>query len=176
MKTSHPIKRRGFTLIELSMAMTIGMAVAAMVLALFNNQLTFLRIFRTQNFLVEEAPLISTYVSRMVGRADRFRLHESVTDALANTKVKTTASPVVVLNYRQPDGSMRASMLAFQNLGEGPALYYYVVDAAGAIGNPQWVVTRRPSDVSFSLEQGILRMTITGPQGERITYSGAMQQ
>ncbi len=104
--------------------------------------------------------MISNYVSKMVGRADRFRLHDSLAAALANENVRTTASPVVVLNYRQPDGSMRASILAFQNLGSGPALYYYVVDAAGGIGTPQWTVTRRPSDVSFLMENGILRMVV----------------
>ena len=35
--------RRGFTLIELSIAMTIGLMTAAMVLALFNQQLAFLK-------------------------------------------------------------------------------------------------------------------------------------
>ncbi len=176
MRTIHRSARGGYTLIELSIAMTMGMVVAGMVLLLFNQQLAFLRIYRTQNFLTEEAPVISPYVSKLVGRADRFRMHDSLADALANSKIRTSASPVVVLNFRQPDGSMRASILAFQNLGSGPALYYYVVPSNGVLGTPQWVISNKPSNVSFAMEQGVLRMTLTGPQGEQITYSGTMQQ
>jgi hypothetical protein len=174
-RTGHRI-RRGFTLIELSLAIMMGMLTGAMVLALFNQQLAFLKIYRAQNFLTEEAPLISLYVSRLVGKADRFRLHDTVADALAGTNPRLTASPVVVLNFRQPDGTMRASILSFENKGAGPALYYYVVPTSGVLGAPQWFVSKRPSNVTFAMDQGVLRMTLTGPAGEQITYSGTMQQ
>ncbi len=169
-------RRRGFTLIELSVAMMIGMAVGSMVLALFNQQLAFLRIYQAQNFITEEAPVVSMYVSRLVGRADRFRLHDSVADALAGSNPRLTSSPVVVLNYRQPDATMRASILSFEDLGNGPALNYYVVPVTGVLSDPQWSVTTKAAGVEFTLDQGILRMILTGPAGEQITYSGTMQQ
>lgn len=171
--------RRGFTLIEVSVALVMGMMTGGMVLAIFNQQLAFLKIYKTQNFLTEEAPVISMYVSRLVGKADRFRLHDSVEDALANTNRRTGASPVVVLNYRQldnPTAPMRAAILAFQNLGTGPALYYYIVPSTGTLGAPEWAVTKKPTNVSFAMEQGVLRMSLTGPDGELITFSGTMQQ
>ena len=168
--------RKGFTLIEVSIAIMIGMATGAMVLSLFNNQMAFLKIYQTQNFLTEESPIISMYVGRLVGRADRFRLHDNVADALAGVRIRTTASPVVVLNFRQPDGTMRATILSFENRGSGFALYYYVVPVNGVLGEPQWAVTKKPTDVSFSMDQGVLRMALTGPAGEKITYSGTMQQ
>ena len=179
--------RRGFTLIELSLAIMLGMATGAMVLSLFNNQMAFLKIYEKQNFLTEEAPVISMYVGKLVGKADRFRLHDSVADALAGVRVRTTPSRVVVLNYRQPDGTVRASILSFEDRGSGPALYYYVVPVNGVLGEPQWAVTKKPTNVSFFMGdptsvvesekvQGILRMVLTGPSGERITYSGTMQQ
>lgn len=168
--------RRGFTLVELSIAMMVGLITAAMVLALFNQQLAFLRIYQAQNFLTDEAPVISVYVSRLVGKADRFRLHDNVADALAGVRSRTTPSPVVVLNFRQPDGTLRATILSFENRGTGLALYYYVVPVSGVLGSPQWAVTKKPSNVLFSLDQGVLRMALTGPAGELITYSGTMQQ
>lgn len=167
--------RRGFTLVELSVAIMLGMAIGSMVLMLFNQHLTFLKIYQAQGFLSDEAPLINIYVNRIVGRADRFRLHASLNDALAGTNARLTDSPVVVMNFRQPDGTMKASILAFQDLGSGSALYCYTVPTSGAMGSP-WTVSNRPSNVSFAVDQGILRMTITGPAGERIIYSGAMQQ
>ena len=167
---------RGFTLIELTLAVSLGMMIAAMAMALFNQQLAFLRIYRVQDFLTEEAPVINLHVSKLVGQAERFRLHDSVADALSGANPRTTASPVVVLNFRQPDGVVRAAILAFQNLGTGPALYYYVVPVSGVMGTPQWYISKQPSNIAFTVETGILRMTLTGPNGEVIIYSGAMTQ
>lgn len=167
---------RGFTLVELAIAIMMGLATGTMVLALFNQQLAFLKIFKAQNFLTEEAPIISTYVSRLVGKADRFRLHDSVADALSGTNPRLTESPVVVLNFRQPDGTMRATILAFENKGSGLALYYYVVPVSGVLGAPLWAVTKAPSKVAFRMDEGVLRMILTGPNLEEIIYSGTMQQ
>ena len=64
MKSTPKRARRGFTLIELTIAIMIGLATGTMVLALFNQQLAFLKIFKAQGFLTEEAPIISTYVDR----------------------------------------------------------------------------------------------------------------
>ena len=169
--------RRGFTLIELSIAMTMGMLVSAMVLALFNQQLAFLKIYQKQNFLTEEAPLISMYVSKLVGRADRFSLHDSVADAIAKKSASPTSIPSVVhLYFRQLDGTIRSSILSFENRGAGPALYYYIVPSSGVLGEPQWTVTNQPKNVQFAMELGVLRMKLTGPDDEEITYSGTMQQ
>ena len=60
--------------------------------------------------------------------------------------------------------------------GQGPQLYYYLVPTTGVLGAPQFSVTSKPTDVRFAIEQGVLRMRLTGPAGERITYSGIMQQ
>lgn len=176
MRMSGSHRRKAFTLIELTIAITLGLATGTMLLSLFNQQLAFLRLYKAQSFLVEETPIISMYVSRLIGKADRFRLHDSVADALAGIRPRLTASPVVVLNFRQPDGSVQATMLSFENRGTGKALYYYVVPASGVLADPEWAVTKAPSDVTFAVEQGVLRMTLSGPNGEQVTYSGTMQQ
>jgi len=168
--------RRGFTLIELSIAIMMGMMTAAMVLALFNQQIAFLKVYQAQNFLAEDAPLISLYVSRLVGKADRFRLHDNVADAVAGLRPRLTASPVVYMTFRQPDGTLRSSLLSFEDRGAGLALYYYVVPVSGVLSAPQWYISKRPANVSFTMENGVLRMTLTGPGGEQIIYSGTMQQ
>ena len=93
------------TLIELMLAIMIGTAVAGIMLALFNQQLAFLRIFNIQGFLNREAPLVSMQVARMIGQADRYRLHDSVADALAGNNQRLEDSPVLLMNFRQPDGA-----------------------------------------------------------------------
>jgi hypothetical protein len=167
--------KRAFTLLELSLAMVTGSLVGAMILALFNQQISFLQMYRTQNFLTEEAPIISAYISRIIGSADRYRLHDSLEDALDGRNPRMGPSPVAVFNFRQPDGSMRATILSFEDRGEGFQLYYYVVPELGSPEEPEWSVTSVPDNVEFVVEQGILRVILTGPAGEQIIYSGAMQ-
>ncbi|MBC7980487.1 MAG: prepilin-type N-terminal cleavage/methylation domain-containing protein [Armatimonadetes bacterium] len=175
MKIAYSKSRRGFTLIELTVAIMVGMAIGATVLAMMNQQIAFLKIFRAQSFLNEEAPMISNHVTKLLSSADRFRLHASVADALAGTNPRLTDSPVVVLNYRQPDGVVRAGILSFENRGQGNALYYYVVPTSGLLGTPQWSVTNKPANVSFFMTAGVIRTRLTGPAGEEIIFSGAMQ-
>lgn len=172
------MQKKGFSLIELTLAMGMGMAIAGLILLLVNQQLAFLRVFRAQNFLNEEAPMIGLYVGKMAGKADRFRLHASVEDALAGTNARLTNSPVLLMNFRQPDGSMRAAILSFEDNGGRMELNYYLVPetATPTLGPPQWSVSRDVSDVTFFMTEGILRMQLTGPGGERLTYSGTMQQ
>jgi prepilin-type N-terminal cleavage/methylation domain-containing protein len=168
--------RRGFTLVELSVAIVMGLMTGAMVMALFNQQLAFLRIYKAQNFLAEDAPIVSMYVSRLVGKAERFRLYDTVADAAAAHNPRLTASPVLKMEFRQPDDTTRASILSFENRGSGLALYVYVVPLSGVPGTPEWYVTKKPSNVQFVMEEGVLRMILTGSAGEQIIYSGTMQQ
>lgn len=179
MRTAAHRIRRGFTLLELTVAMMVGMSVGAMVLAMLNNQISFLRIFRAQSFLHEEVPIVSNHITKLLSTAERFRLHASLDDALAGKDPRLTDSPVLVMNFLQPDGSLRAGILSYEDRGQGDALYYYVVPVVvpvdGVLNPPQWAVTSEPTNVSFSVESGILRTRLTGPAGEEVTFSGSME-
>jgi prepilin-type N-terminal cleavage/methylation domain-containing protein len=174
MKTAIKTSKRGFTLIELSIGIMVGLMIGAMTLTMLNQQLTFLKIFRAQSFLNEELPIISNHVSKLFINAERFRLHASLADAIAGDDPQLTDSPVVVLNFRQPDGTLRAGILSFEDRGDGNALYYYVVPLSGVLGDPEWAITNKPTNISFFVESGIIRTRLTGPAGEEITFSGAM--
>lgn len=174
MKTLKNTIKRGFTLLELSLAIMLGMTVSAVLLAMLNQQITFLKVFRAQSFLNEEAPIISHHVSKLLLNAERFRLHASIEEALSGEDPQLTDSPVMVLNFRQPDGALRAGILSFEDRGTGNALYYYVVPLDGELAEPEWAITNKPTNVSFFVESGIMRVRLTGPAGEEITFSGAM--
>jgi hypothetical protein len=177
MNTTPAVRRRkGFTLVELMLAVSTGIAVAALLMALLNQQFAFLRIYGVQNFILDEAPIVSNHVSRIIGGADRFRVHASVADALAGRNPTTDPSPVLRLDFRQPDGTRRSTILAYGAVNGLPGLYHYVVPVVGVLGDPEWAITRKATDVSFSIDEGILRMTLTGQAGEQITYSGSMQR
>ncbi len=177
MKSGVSRIRRGFTLIEMTVAMVIGMAISAIVLLLLNQQLTFYRIYRAQDFLTREAPLINNYLIRVVGSAEAYRLYGTIEDFRNGEDPVMDDAKVLLMRYREADGSTRASLLSFEDpgTGAGSGLYYRLVPVTGTIGNPDWAVSKQPADVTFSIQSGILRMTLTGPNGEQLVYSGTEQ-
>lgn len=171
-----PRKRRGYTLVELTLAIVTGMMIAAMLMSLFHQQLAFLRIFHAQSFLTTEAPIINNYLVRVIGSADGYRLYGSVEDLKNGGAQNLIDAQVLMLRFKESDGTFRAAVLSFEDTGNGvgDALYYRRV-TDGAIGDPEWALSTEPADVRFSVEQGILRVRLTGPNGEQITYSGVQQ-
>jgi hypothetical protein len=167
--------RRGFTLLELSIGLLVGMMVGAISLTLLNQQTSFLRIFRAQDFLTSEAPLINNYLARVIANADGYRLHGSFENAVARTSPVLAGARAITLRFKQPTGGFREVILAQHNPGAGNGLYFYLVATDGTVGQPQFPVTKRVADTVFSVEEGILRVRIAGPNGEQIVYSGAQQ-
>jgi len=166
---------RGYTLIELTLAMSVGIVISGLIMSLVNQQLAFLKIFRAQSFLVTEAPMLNNYVVKIIGNADSYRLYASVDDLVAGRAQVMDNAPVIMLRFKEPNGTFRASVLSFENPGTGSGLYYRMVNNAGVLAAPSWVLSKRPTNVRFSIEQGILRMLVSGPNGEELTYSGAIQ-
>jgi type II secretory pathway component PulJ len=167
--------RRGYTLVELTLAMSVGMMVAAISLMLFNQQMNFLRIFRAQDFLVREAPLISNYVVRVIGSAEGYQLYRNMSSLQAGEGAVLEDAKVLVLRFMEADGTEKASILSFEDPGTGPGLYYRLIPASGVVGSPDWAITKEPTDVRFAVEEGILRMRLSGPNGEELVYSGTQQ-
>lgn len=164
--------RRGYTLIELSLAMMTGLMIATMLLAIFQQQVSFLQIFHRQSFLTTEAPIINNYLSRIMGTADGFRLYSSVDSLRSGGDAVTEDAPVLMLQFKQ-GGIFRAAVLSFV---EGDGLYYRHVTTNAEINeNSGWCLSKELQDVNFSIVEGILRIELTGPNDEVITYSGSQQ-
>ncbi|MBK1827659.1 PulJ/GspJ family protein [Haloferula rosea] len=175
MKTARTAIRRGYTLVELTLAMSVGMMVAAMSLMLFNQQMSFLRIFRAQDFLVREAPLISNYVVRVISSAEGYQLFADMNALRSGQGAVLEDAKVLVLRFMESDGTEKAAILSFEDPGTGTGLYYRLIPSTGVVGPADWAISKEPTDVTFSVEQGILRMTLTGPNGEELVYSGTQQ-
>ena len=169
--------RRGYTLTELALAMMMGIAVGVMLLSIFQQQVAFLRIFNAQSFLTTEAPILNSYLSRVLSSAEGYQLYPSVTSLTAGTGQTMTDAPVILLQFKEPNGTVRASVLSFETPGggQGRGLYYRPVTSAGVLGNAEWALSTKPTNVQFSVVDGILRCRITGPNAEEITYSGTQQ-
>jgi len=175
MKTHRKSSPAGYTLIELSLAMGLGMAIAAMTLLLFNQQLAFVRIFRAQDFLTREAPIINNYLARVVGNAEGYRLYQNIDALGAGQAPVMSGASVLVLRFKEPDGGVRSAILSFEDPGTGTGLYFRLMPESGAFGDPDWAVSKEVVNVEFSIQQGILRTRLVGPNGEELTYSGTEQ-
>jgi type II secretory pathway component PulJ len=180
MKTSLPSNHRpgherGFTLIEMSIAMIISIIIGGIMMTLMQQQISFHRIMRTQNFLVNEAPQINHTVTSVLAQADAYRIHANLTDAVSDTNAVTADGETLVLGYTNADGSQQFGIIAFETVEEQSYLGYYNLDPAvpfAGAGNPDWIISRHLTDVKFFVENGVLRIKVIGPVGESITYSG----
>jgi hypothetical protein len=167
--------RRGYTLVELSLAMMTGMMVAAMLLAIFNQQVAFLKIFNAQAFLTTEAPIINNYLSRVIGSAEGYQLYPDMTTLKGGGSPVLEEAQVLLLLFKEPDGTSRASILSFEPFNGEDGLYFRRVTSTGTISDPEWVLSKEVDGIDFSVVEGVLRVTLTGPNDETITYSGAQQ-
>ncbi|NNC89851.1 MAG: hypothetical protein HKN82_15445 [Akkermansiaceae bacterium] len=172
---SQPAPRRGFTLVELSMAVMLSMVIGGMSMMLMQQQVTHQRIVRAQDFLVKEAPLINNALTTIMARADAFRIHETLEDAVADTNAVTTGGRVLVVGFQNPDGSRQFGLISFEDDGMDSFLGYYSIDQftpfPGA-GNPDWIISRSLTDATFFIQNDVFRVRLTGAAGESITYSG----
>jgi hypothetical protein len=168
-------RRRGYTLLELSLAIGIGLMVAGMSLMLLNQQIAFLRIFRAQDFLTREAPLINNYVVRVIGSAEGYALYTDMISVQSGGDAVLSDARVLVLRYKLAEGGERAAILSFEDDGTDSGLYYRLVPEDGTIGDPDLALSTQPSDVTFAVEAGVLRMYLSGPNGEELVYSGTEQ-
>ena len=62
----EPSRKRGFTLPELAIAMGLAMAIAAIMMTLLQQQVTFHGIVKAQSFLVDDAPQINNTITQIL--------------------------------------------------------------------------------------------------------------
>lgn len=168
-------RRAGFTLPELAMAILLSLAIAAITMSMIQQQVSFHKILRAQNFLVEEAPVINNSISHILARADAFRIHENLSDAVSDANAVTVNGKVLVVGFSNPDSTQDFGIISFEENSGDPFLGYYSLEAGSSFpgaGSPDWIISRRVEDAVFFVDNGVFRIQLTGPAGETITYTG----
>lgn len=167
--------KQGFTLPELATAMGLAMTIASIMMTLLQQQVTFHGIVKAQSFLVDDAPQINNTITQILSRADAYRIHQNLSDAVAGANAVTAGGKVLVLGYLNPDGSKDYGIISFETNGGEEELAYYTMDPSVPFtkaGSPDWLISRRVENANFFVQNGVFRMALTGPAGEIITYSG----
>lgn len=165
--------RAGMTLIELAVGIGVSLLVASAVLGLLNNQMYFARYVQQQNFMLIEAPQINNILSRMLFSADTARLYTDINSGKGGGAGVTANAAALVLAFHQPDGTFNYGMIGFDP-GTNRLGYYRRGDS-GWPDQPSWIITGSAESVTFRVENGVVRCTITGPNQEELTFSGAGQ-
>lgn len=179
MKTpfSSPRPRpRGMTLIELSIAIMIAVTLAGATMGMLSQQLSFSRMVQNQTFLLEDCPSINNLLSRMLGRVDSYRIYGDIDAAKAGGAAVLTGGNAIVLIYRDSLNRTSRTIVAAENLNDGTVrLGVYILNGSTWGTSPDWVISTELADAEFFVQSGVLRIRLTGPNNEQITYSGHTQ-
>lgn len=165
----------GFTLVEMTAAISLSMMAAGTGLAILNQHIVFLRTMQSFEFLRTEAPQINSLVGQAVSRATSYRVHATAVDAFAGIRAVNADGRALRLIFRNPGGSVEQSVLAFESVSGAMQLNFYHHDGVSWSSRPDWSVTRAARDVTFSDTSGILLMTIQGPSAEEIIYAATTE-
>lgn len=171
---SKTVCRRAFTLIEMTMALSMTLTIAAVLLLLLQQQLSFGKAMGKFAFLRDEAPQVNTLLTSLTSRADTYRIFTNLDSAKGFTNAVRTEGKALRLRFRNPDGSTQDGIVSFEERNGKNELNYYLKEGSTTAwsNNPRWTVSSKPSNVVFDNSFGVLHVTMTGPNGDEITYAG----
>lgn len=186
MQRTNYKKRKGYTLIELSVVMVLVVMIASSLTAMLKQQVQFFVWWDSQKFIAEEAPLINSLVVRVFSNADAFRLHDTTANALINAGGVTAGATCMVLGFAQADGSKEYGLIEFDAVNGELWFNTLEVSAAGglavavdAAGSAiRWKIASGIDTADFSVvndpalgDNGMMNLTLTGPYGGEVTYA-----
>src|SRR6201997_2838406 len=143
-------KRReqgGFSLIELSLVVSLSVLVGSAVVGVFNLHLQMMNQAIRYQFLAKDAPFIGLLLTRTIGNAEDYRIYASRAAATSGTGTPVLTGPVVRLWMHQPRGAtidqpedpFRQAILSFENIGGHTGIYFFLANDNGTFpATPSW--------------------------------------
>lgn len=160
----------GFTLLEMSTAIGIMVVLALALIVMLQQHVRFMELFRGQTFLSAEAPKIGNLLGRIFNKSDHFFVYESKDAALAEGTPVLGSGQAVRLFFKSATQETTAGVVAVESTEDGASIRYYGLQPDGTWNS--WTISDRIASASLASELGILSMTLDGPNGEQVTYSG----
>ena len=174
MKPNRTKRRAAFNLLEMTLALGMTLGIASAIVGLLQQQVSFNRVISSFQFLRDEAPQVNTLLATLVGKADSYRIYTNRISAMASSGAVNSGGRALRLRFRNPDGSVSNAVISFEEYNGKNRLnfYYRAPNAAAWPTTPSWTISSKPALVDFANNTGILLISMTGPNGEEITYSG----
>ena|ERR1035437_6784694 len=188
-KRNMGFKNEGFSLVEVSIVISIGIILATTLALLVNMHTQALEVIKKSKFLYEEAPTVGVVFKKTVGQANDYRVYRTTADAVRETGEATGAvgtrslkGNAVKLEYRNQinQNLTHFAVIGMSSSGGKDILGYYNENAAGNLypANPDWILIEAPSGkitATFDLTGGVLTLTIVGPNYETVTYGATKE-
>jgi type II secretory pathway pseudopilin PulG len=177
-------KRRGqggFSLIELTLVVSLSVMLASAVLGMFNSNLQMMNQAVKYQFLAKDAPFIGLLLTKTIGNAEDYRIFANRNNAVAGTPAVLTG-PAVRLWMRQPrgptnnqpNGTSRQAILSFETIGGHRGIYFFLADdTTGTFPTtPSWELAGgQLTNATFDASTGLLLATLNGSYGDQYTFA-----
>src|SRR5690606_4909292 len=152
MKRSPSSRSRGFTLVEMSLALSLTLGIAATIVVLLQQQVSFVGMISRFQFLREEAPQINTLLATLLNKADSYRIYSNREQAVSGSGAVNRDGRALRLRFRNPDGSQSHAIVAFEEQeGRNRLNFYFRKENQASWPNaPSWTISALPSAVDFS--------------------------
>jgi hypothetical protein len=175
MKTTHlqissRRRRGGFSLLEMSVAMSLLIVLGVALVTMIQQHTTFIKLFRQQAFLATEAPQIGNLLGRILNQADHYFVYATKDDALGGGAPVLTTGHALRLFFKTPTQDTEERLIVVEDTATGKALNFVGWRSDGT--QTSWTISSKIQDAEFLSDQGILNMTLEGPNGEVVTYGG----
>jgi prepilin-type N-terminal cleavage/methylation domain-containing protein len=161
--------QRGFTLMEVSTAMGLMVMLSGALVVMLQQHLGFMEMARRQSFLAQEAPQIGNILGRIFQQADHFFIYSSHESALGGD-TPVLQGGAVRLFFKTAVQTTQERLIAAETGSSGTSLRFYTPQPDGT--ETSWLICQGLQGAAFNASEGILTVTLTGPNGEEITYSG----
>jgi hypothetical protein len=169
-------KRRrqgGFSLIELTLVVSLSVMLASAVVGMFNTNLQMTNQAVKYQFLAKDAPFIGLLLTKTIGNAEDYRIFANRNNAVAGTPAALTG-PAVRLWMAQPNGTFRQAILSFETIAGHRGIYFFLADdATGTFpANPSWELAGgQLTNATFDASTGLLLATLNGSYGDQYTFA-----
>lgn len=162
--------RAGFTLMEVSTAMSLMVVLSIAMVVMIQQHVTFMSLAQKQTFLSDDAPKIGNLVARIFNQADHYFVYPDLDSAMGGATPVLSGGGAVRLFFKTAAQETEQRVLAAEEGTQGTELKFYTLKADGT--QSSWTVASRLQGATFSAEQGVLSVTLQGPNGEEISYCG----
>ena len=162
--------RAGYTLLEMSTAMAVMLVLATALVVMLQQHVQFMQMFQQQSFLASEAPKIGNLLGRIINQADHYFVYPTKADALSGGAPVLTAGRAVRLFFKSANQETTERLITMETAASSHSLRFYSWAADGTASS--WTISSLVTDAEFLSDQGILSMTLQGPNSERVTYGG----
>jgi hypothetical protein len=162
--------RGGFTLVETSLAISVLLGLSLTMVSMLQQHVTFMALIQRQSFLTTEAPQIGNLVGRLFGSADHYFVYADRAAGLGGAAPVLVGGRAVRLFTQSTSGGTTEIWIEVQGTGTDQSLHCHSLLPDGTSNT--WRVCQGLAGASFRCDEGVLGITLTGPNGELISYYG----